>query len=161
MAYHRKIWQKHYGEIPKDEKGRTYDIHHIDGNPLNNDISNLVALSRREHYETHKRQGDWAACLILAESTNFTAEQLSDIAKRTAEKTSRRLKGVPLSAEHRRKLSEAKRGKPSNRRGTVHSEESRKRMSASRLGKRRGPQTEEHRNKIRAALKGRVFKNPE
>ena len=32
---HRKIYQEKFGPIPKDEKGRSYEIHHIDGNHKN------------------------------------------------------------------------------------------------------------------------------
>ena len=34
---YRKIYEQHHGPIPIDESGRTYDIHHIDGNHFNND----------------------------------------------------------------------------------------------------------------------------
>lgn len=37
--------------ILKNEKG--YVVHHIDGNKLNDDISNLRLLSRRDHYFAH------------------------------------------------------------------------------------------------------------
>jgi hypothetical protein len=33
---YRKIYENHYGKIPNG-----YHIHHIDGNPFNNDISNI------------------------------------------------------------------------------------------------------------------------
>lgn len=59
---HRLIYQKHFGDIPKDENGISYDIHHIDGNRKNNDISNLRAVSLQEHYDIHYNQGDWMAC---------------------------------------------------------------------------------------------------
>ena len=45
---HRAIWEFHNGQIP-----RGYVIHHIDGNPLNNDLENLVCLSRKHHGEEH------------------------------------------------------------------------------------------------------------
>lgn len=64
MKY-RKIWEAHYGEIPKDEEGRTFEIHHIDGNRKNNDISNLMCLSLKEHYELHLQQGDYASAAFL------------------------------------------------------------------------------------------------
>jgi hypothetical protein len=31
MKY-RKVWEKINGPIPKDDLGRSYEIHHIDGN---------------------------------------------------------------------------------------------------------------------------------
>ena len=54
---YRKIYEEHHGKIPKG-----YHIHHIDGNPWNNDINNLECLTEKEHNEKHK--GDfvlWAS----------------------------------------------------------------------------------------------------
>lgn len=66
MKDYRKIWSDQYGPIPVDELGRTYDIHHIDGNRENNDISNLKAVSLQEHYEIHFNQGDYASANMIA-----------------------------------------------------------------------------------------------
>jgi hypothetical protein len=52
---YRKIWKEHYGALPKDHNGRNYHIHHIDGDPNNNDISNLQALSAAEHAKIHEQ----------------------------------------------------------------------------------------------------------
>jgi hypothetical protein len=43
-ALHREVWRAAHGEIPPD-----YVVHHIDGDPFNNDISNLQAMPRSEH----------------------------------------------------------------------------------------------------------------
>jgi hypothetical protein len=67
MANYRKIYIDHYGEIPKDELGRSYDIHHIDGNRSNNDINNLKAVSLLEHWEIHIRQKEFDAANLIAE----------------------------------------------------------------------------------------------
>lgn len=48
QALHRMIWSAAHGPIP-----RGYDIHHIDNNPRNNDLSNLACLSRAEHRRIH------------------------------------------------------------------------------------------------------------
>lgn len=45
---HRYVWEFYNGDI---EKG--FDIHHIDGNKSNNDISNLAKLPRSKHAEYH------------------------------------------------------------------------------------------------------------
>jgi len=29
---YRKVWIDNYGEIPRDVLGRSYEIHHLDGN---------------------------------------------------------------------------------------------------------------------------------
>lgn len=46
---YRKIYETHYGKIQKG-----YHIHHIDGNPLNNEISNLKCVSSEEHAKIHQ-----------------------------------------------------------------------------------------------------------
>ena len=76
-----KIYKQHYGEIPKDSQGRSYDIHHIDGDYTNNDLSNLVALSIEEHYNLHKAQGDWGAVFALAKRLNVSQEEKSEVAR--------------------------------------------------------------------------------
>lgn len=53
---YRKIYEQHYGPIPKDSDGRTYEIHHIDGDHSNNDPSNLKCVSIQEHYDIHHSQ---------------------------------------------------------------------------------------------------------
>jgi len=76
---HRKIWEQHCGQIPVDCNGRTYDIHHIDGNPHNNDISNLKAVSIQEHYDIHLAQGDWSAALLIAERLSKSLNELATL----------------------------------------------------------------------------------
>lgn len=77
---YRKIYEETYGPIPTDEFGRTYDIHHKDGNRNNNCPTNLVALSIQEHYDTHYAQGDHAACLILSYRLGISKEDKSKLA---------------------------------------------------------------------------------
>lgn len=45
---HQYIWELHNGIIPEN-----CVIHHIDGNKLNNNISNLQCISRSEHNKIH------------------------------------------------------------------------------------------------------------
>ena len=45
------MYKYYNGEIPKG-----CQIHHIDFNSFNNDISNLVALQKREHQQLHMRE---------------------------------------------------------------------------------------------------------
>lgn len=56
MNNYRKIWEDNFGPIPKDENGRSYEIHHKDGNTENNDLSNLMCVSIKEHYDIHYKQ---------------------------------------------------------------------------------------------------------
>jgi hypothetical protein len=81
---YRKIYENHHGPIPKDSSGRTYHIHHVDGNHENNDPKNLKCVSIQEHYDIHHSQGDWAACLKLASSMKISATEISKIAKLNA-----------------------------------------------------------------------------
>ena len=48
IEYAKFVWRKSKGRIP-----RGYIIHHIDENPLNDDIKNLQLLTRKEHFEIH------------------------------------------------------------------------------------------------------------
>lgn len=79
--HYREIWSQHYGEIPKDDLGRSYEIRHIDGNHTNDDISNLQAVSITEHYDIHYQQGDYGACQLIATriSEYLTPEEKSKL----------------------------------------------------------------------------------
>jgi hypothetical protein len=48
---YRQIYIENYGDIPEG-----YHIHHIDGNPLNNDPKNLIAISAEEHAKIHNHE---------------------------------------------------------------------------------------------------------
>lgn len=51
LLLHREIWKTHNGEIPSG-----YVVHHIDENPLNNDISNLECISHSKHQSHHRKK---------------------------------------------------------------------------------------------------------
>lgn len=78
---YRKIYKEHYGEIPKDEDGRSYDIHHIDGDHTNNHPSNLIALSIKEHYELHKKQGDWGAAARIYSRIKRDPREMAELTR--------------------------------------------------------------------------------
>ncbi len=84
MKHYRKIWIENHGEIPKDEEGRSYEIHHIDGNKNNNDISNLKCVSIQEHYDIHYSQGDLAACHRIATKMKMSKDIVSELARQNA-----------------------------------------------------------------------------
>jgi hypothetical protein len=81
MKNYKKIWIKHNGTIPKDENGRPYEIHHIDGNHNNNNIDNLMCVSIKEHYDIHYNQEDYGACVLIAKRMNFPLDYVSNIQK--------------------------------------------------------------------------------
>lgn len=80
---YKRIYKKHYGPIPIDCQGRSYEIHHIDGNHTNNDPSNLKAITIQEHYDIHYQQGDWYACLRIAERMNKSPQEISELARQS------------------------------------------------------------------------------
>lgn len=49
IKFHRFIWECVNGDIPEG-----YDIHHIDGDKMNNSISNLELMERHSHNHMHK-----------------------------------------------------------------------------------------------------------
>jgi len=81
---YRKIYEQHYGKIPKDKDGRSFDIHHIDGNHSNDDPTNLIAVTIQEHYDIHQEQNDWAACLLIASKMKLSHGELSELARKSA-----------------------------------------------------------------------------
>lgn len=78
---YRKIYEKYYGSIPRED-GRTYEIHHIDGDHTNNHPLNLKAVSIQEHYDIHYGQGDWAACLMISARMKLSPEEKAMISSR-------------------------------------------------------------------------------
>lgn len=80
----RKVYVKFYGPIPKDQNGRSYDIHHIDGNRKNNHPSNLIAVPIEKHFDIHYQQGDYGACLCIARRMKKSAQELSELAREAA-----------------------------------------------------------------------------
>jgi hypothetical protein len=78
---YRKIWENINGPIPIDDKGRTYEIHHLDGDRTNNDIENLVCISIEEHYKIHFNQGDFGAAVMIAKRMELPPDYISSIQK--------------------------------------------------------------------------------
>lgn len=82
MSIYRRIYEHHHGPIPKDDQGRSYEIHHIDGDRTNNDISNLKCVSIQEHYDIHYDQGEYGAANMIAKRMHSSMDScmLSEIA---------------------------------------------------------------------------------
>lgn len=83
---HLKIWKDHFGDIPRDTDGRSYEIHHRDGNHSNNCIENLQLVTAQEHYDIHFAQGDYGACFKIATRLMMSSEERSEIARKAAQK---------------------------------------------------------------------------
>jgi hypothetical protein len=79
---HQRIYKKHYGKIPKDEFGRSYEIHHIDGDHSNNKPENLKAITIQEHYDIHYAQCDLMACHRISIRMNKDSKEISDLSKK-------------------------------------------------------------------------------
>jgi hypothetical protein len=77
---YRKFYKSVHGAIPVDEHGRTYDIHHVDGDRSNNSIDNLVALSISDHLDVHLKQGDFQAVHAMLMRVEHTSEEISRFA---------------------------------------------------------------------------------
>lgn len=64
---HRDVWEFHNGVIPDG-----YHIHHKDGDPENNDISNLECLSQSDHHKKHWKE-DYESMSAHAKTNILTA----------------------------------------------------------------------------------------
>jgi len=78
---YRKIYENHKGKIPKQPNGRSFQIHHKDGDHNNNSPENLVAITIQEHYKIHYAQGDFGACALLAKSMKLPTLQISALTR--------------------------------------------------------------------------------
>lgn len=82
MSIYRRIYEQHFGPIPKG-----YHIHHRDGNRSNNHIENLQCVSAEEHYNIHYSQKDYGACWAMHRTGHLklTDEERSDLVKKQME----------------------------------------------------------------------------
>lgn len=71
---HRYVYEKFNGILPSNE-----DVHHIDGNKDNNNLSNLIALSRQDHAKLHGE-------LLTDEQREKRRENLAENARPEASK---------------------------------------------------------------------------
>lgn len=78
---YREIYKNHFGPIPQDKDGKSFHIHHKDGNHSNNSVDNLEALSIYEHYNAHLANDDWHSCLLLSKQMGLSKEEKSTMAR--------------------------------------------------------------------------------
>lgn len=98
---YRKIWEKYHNAclLPG------IHIHHLDGNPWNNDPNNLLAVTRREHYLIHLEQGDSYEALMLAEGLEYSDQELVKILQENGRRLYKNGKGLgSISKEERIKI---------------------------------------------------------
>jgi hypothetical protein len=79
---YRTIYEQHCGPIGKDITGRALEVHHIDGNHNNCDITNLKLVTIEEHYTIHKAQGDYAACAIMSYRMGLSPEETAELSRK-------------------------------------------------------------------------------
>lgn len=83
---HLQIYKKFHGEIPKDKDGRSYDIHHVNGDHSNNSPENLKAVTLQEHYDIHFAAGDFRACQLIGLRMALPPETISMLSKQGCQK---------------------------------------------------------------------------
>ena len=131
---HRVVMENHLGRIlRKDEY-----VHHIDGNSLNNKLSNLMVVSPSEHRRLHP------------------------LSREICEKYSKQYKGKKLPAELKARMSESHKGKvhspearqkmSESQKGRIISPESRLKMSIAAKGKILSEQTKLKMSEIRKGM---------
>lgn len=76
--HHRKIYEHHHqgSLLPGIE------IHHIDGDPENNNPSNLLAVTIEEHLAIHQSQEDWGAVQAILMRMENSSEDIADAARK-------------------------------------------------------------------------------
>lgn len=66
---HRLIFEDYYQIKLDEEFSEKILIHHEDGNPLNNEIWNLVPMTRAEHHRLHKKGNQDAKGVVRSDET--------------------------------------------------------------------------------------------
>lgn len=136
---YRKIWEDAFGSIPKDEQGRSYEIHHIDGDRTNNSLSNLKCVSIDEHFKIHLAQGDLNAChainIRMSNESTLLGWKHSEEVKDKISKAHKGKKRGPYSEERRKAISEGKKGVVRNRESILKMVETRKKNGSYKVSK--------------------------
>jgi hypothetical protein len=104
MSIYRRLYEQAYGPIPPG-----YHIHHKDGDHSNNDPSNLVAVTAKEHYDIHYSQGDYGACWAMYRTGHMTlspeersllvSKQQQDLIKENKHPFQKREDGTSVSSD--------------------------------------------------------------
>ena len=106
--HYRQIWEHVFGTIPTDSLGRPYEIHHIDGDRTNNDLTNLKCVSIEEHYQIHLQQGEYGAANLIAERLKNPLLRVKGYKKPHSEATKAKLrKPKSITKNYRKSKSKA------------------------------------------------------
>jgi hypothetical protein len=94
IAFHRHLYQEWYGVTLRPNQV----VHHVDGDPFNNDPLNLVAMTRSEHMRLHGLKDSrqrWMpaedARLLSLRAQGMTIQQCSFVLGRSYSGTQARL----------------------------------------------------------------------
>ncbi len=77
---YRRIWEKSNGKIPIDQYGHKFEIHHVDGDRSNNQLSNLICISILDHFKLHLEKGEYAAAFRISQRMDIDTKLKSKLA---------------------------------------------------------------------------------
>lgn len=173
IEYARWVWEQNNGPIPIGMA-----IHHIDQNPLNNDISNLMMLTCAEHSKIHHQLWLKNHPVVFSEETRKklseaqtgrvhseeTRKKMSESRKKYLKDISsdKPIKGRIPSEETKKKMSEAKKGKTwEELQGSEEAAEARKELMSKKMkGRPQKKRSEETKENVSNAMK-EYFSNEE
>ena len=138
---------------PDDLRQKWMVIHHIDENPLNDDISNLQLMTKAEHMRLHRtgkinsketrekisdgNKGKKLSEETLKKMSEFMKGNTYRLGQKATEETRKKLseihKGRIFTEEHRKNLSLSSKHNKSFL-GKTHSEETKKKLSELKMG---------------------------
>lgn len=120
---YRKVYERYYRASLLDG----IDIHHIDGNHNNNDPTNLQAVTLEEHYNIHKSQNDYYACVMISQRMKIKPEDWHRMAhengRRSAIKNRNNGIGLTAWAKNNPELAQQQRSKAGKRGGKIATEQ--------------------------------------
>ena len=176
--------------INKETSSRYTEVHHIVPRCMGgkDDDENLVRLFGADHVKVHFwmtffTTGEFfERCLFAFQRTHLCvkpseivnidieASEIEKVKEMCSEKTSKRLKGVPKTEEHKRKISLGNTGKIRSdeykknmslvKMGTLHSEESKEKIRQSSLLRRHSDETKMKLSKLRSGENNPQFGKP-
>lgn len=88
IRMHRFVWEYYNGSIPEG-----YDVHHVDGNRANNDISNLQLLKSSDHKRLHGEK-------LTDEQREWYRQNLNNVARPKAIEWHKSERGSEWHKEH-------------------------------------------------------------